>query len=130
MFRSVKRTQFFFSCFLVLSLAMLTIEPMIATAQDATAEATMATDSLPAKCGNTPGTIRDLASQIKADPNKTVKIGFLFVGPVDDFGYNYAANQGHLCLEAVYPGSTVYAENVPESAEAERVMENMIQAQV
>ena len=51
----------------------------------------------------------------------------LFVGPVDDFGYNYAANQGRLCLEAIWPGSTVYAENVPENAEAERVMEKMIQ---
>ncbi|MBI1278459.1 MAG: BMP family ABC transporter substrate-binding protein [Anaerolineaceae bacterium] len=128
MFRPFKRAKFFLSSCLILSFAMLTLAPMVA-AQDATAEATMAADSLPAECGNTPGTIRDLAAQIKADPTKSVKIGFLFVGPVDDFGYNYAANQGRLCLEAVYPGSTVYAENVPESAEAERVMENMIQAQ-
>lgn len=114
---------------LVLALAMLTLAPMVATAQDATAEATAAAGSLPPECGNTTGTIRDMALQIKADPSKQVKIGFLFVGPVDDFGYNYAANQGRLCLEGVYPGSTVYAENVPETAEAERVMENMIQNQ-
>jgi basic membrane protein A and related proteins len=82
--------------------------------------------ALPAACGNTTGTIADLAASIKADPAKAPKIGFLFVGPVDDFGYNYAANQGRLCLEAVYPGSTVFAENVPENAEAERVMEKMI----
>ena len=129
MFRSVKRSKLFLSTFLVLCLALLTLAPLTATAQDATAEATAAASSLPAECGNTPGTIKDLAAQIKADPTKTVKIGFLFVGPVDDFGYNYAANQGRLCLEAVYPGSTVYAENVPETAEAERVMENMIQNQ-
>src|SRR3982750_2761900 len=123
MFRPVKRAKFFLSCFVVLSLAMLTVVPLVATAQDATPEATAETTatagSLPPECGNTPGTIKDLAMQIKADSTKTVKIGFLFVGPVDDFGYNYAANQGRLCLEAVYPGSTVYAENVPETAEAE-----------
>jgi basic membrane lipoprotein Med (substrate-binding protein (PBP1-ABC) superfamily) len=59
----------------------------------------------------------------------TAKIGFIFVGPVDDYGYNYAANQGRLCLEALLPNvETIYAENVPENAEAERVMEQMIRA--
>jgi len=29
-------------------------------------------------------------------------IGYLYVGPVDDFGYNYAAHQGQLCLEALF----------------------------
>ena len=54
-------------------------------------------------------------------------IGFLYVGPVDDFGYNYAANQGQLCLETLFPNAKfVSAENVPENAEAERVMEGMI----
>jgi basic membrane protein A len=59
----------------------------------------------------------------------TAKIGFIFVGPVDDFGYNYAANQGRLCIEAVLPNvETIFAENVPENAEAERVMEQMIRS--
>lgn len=52
-------------------------------------------------------------------------IGFLYVGAVDDGGYNQAAYQGELALqEAGY--ETISAENVPESAEAERVMEQMI----
>lgn len=55
------------------------------------------------------------------------KIGFIFVGPVDDYGYNYAADQGRLCIEALLPNvETVFAENVPENAEAERTMEQMI----
>lgn len=59
----------------------------------------------------------------------TGKIGFIFVGPVDDYGYNYAANQGRLCLEALLPNvETIYAENVPENAEAERTMEQMIRS--
>jgi basic membrane lipoprotein Med (substrate-binding protein (PBP1-ABC) superfamily) len=90
------------------------------------AQATVAADALPAACGGTPGTVAEIAKKIKADPALKPKIGFLYVGPVDDFGYNYAANQGRLCLEAIYPGSTVFAENVPENAEAERVMEKMI----
>lgn len=130
--RSSKRFTLFLTSFVALTIMLLAVSPMATTAQtSATPAATMAvtmaaTDNLPAACGTTSGTVRDLAAKIKADPSKKVKIGFLFVGPVDDFGYNYAANQGRLCLEAVYPGSTVYAENVPETAEAERVMENMI----
>ncbi len=142
-----KRLTLLLTSFLALTLALMAAAPSQITAQsNATSAATMAgtmmgtmsatmaatmagtaqLSSLPAACGTTNGTIRDIAAKIKADPSKKVKIGFLFVGPVDDFGYNYAANQGRLCLEAVYPGSTVYAENVPETAEAERVMENMI----
>jgi basic membrane lipoprotein Med (substrate-binding protein (PBP1-ABC) superfamily) len=57
------------------------------------------------------------------------KIGFLYVGPVDDFGYNYAADQGRLCMEALFPNAEfLTAENVPENAEAERVMEQMIRS--
>lgn len=59
----------------------------------------------------------------------TGTVGYIFVGPVDDYGYNYAANQGRLCLQALLPNvKTIYAENVPENAEAERAMEQMIRA--
>jgi basic membrane protein A and related proteins len=57
-----------------------------------------------------------------------IKVGFLYVGPVDDYGYNYAADQGRLELQKALDGKieTVFAENVPEDANAERVMEQMI----
>lgn len=56
-----------------------------------------------------------------------LKVGFLFVGPRDDYGYNFAADQGRLALEKnLNYVETVFAENVPENAEAERVMEQMI----
>jgi basic membrane protein A len=59
---------------------------------------------------------------------KTIKVGFLAVGPVNDNGFNYADNQGRLFLEKAMPGQvqTVIAERIPESAEAERVLEKMI----
>ena len=64
------------------------------------------------------------------DPSKAapLKIGFLCVGPISDWGYNYKHNEGRLFIEKQLKGKveTTIAENIPESAEAERVMEKMI----
>ncbi|WP_245809614.1 BMP family ABC transporter substrate-binding protein [Cohnella massiliensis] len=55
-------------------------------------------------------------------------VGFIFVGTKDDYGYNQAAYQGSVAVEEAFPDLKVLrAENVPETAEAERVMEQMIQ---
>lgn len=56
-------------------------------------------------------------------------IGFLFVGPKDDYGYNQAAYIGSEEVEKAFAGKlkVIRAENVPENEEAERVMETMIQ---
>ena len=58
---------------------------------------------------------------------KTITVGFLYVGTVDDGGYNQAAYQGELAVKKMANVKTIKAENVPENAEAERVMEQMIQ---
>lgn len=56
-------------------------------------------------------------------------IGFIFVGTKDDYGYNQAAYKGSLAVEKALGDSVkVYrSENVPETSEASRVMEQMIQ---
>lgn len=55
-------------------------------------------------------------------------IGALHVGSVSDAGYNQAQHAGLLELAKNLPNVEVKeAENVPESADAERVMESMIQ---
>ncbi len=54
-------------------------------------------------------------------------VGFIYVGTVDDGGYNQAAYQGELAVDEMANIKTIHAENVPETAEAERVMEQMIQ---
>lgn len=56
-----------------------------------------------------------------------LQVGFLTVGPTSDFGFNYQHNQGRLTLEAVMRDRvrTVIAENIPETADAERVMQRM-----
>lgn len=55
------------------------------------------------------------------------KVGFIFVGPKDDYGYNQAAFQGSEAVKAAYPDLEVLtAENVPEDDNATRIMEKMI----
>lgn len=55
------------------------------------------------------------------------KIGYIYVGPVEDYGYNYAQNQARLQVQKEVPGvKTQFVENVPENADALRVMERMI----
>lgn len=59
--------------------------------------------------------------------SEPLTIGFLYVGPKNDFGYNQAAYQGSLAVQKAFPKAHVLqAENVPETSEASRVMENMI----
>jgi basic membrane protein A len=55
------------------------------------------------------------------------KIGFIFVGPKDDVGYNQAAWEGSQAVAKAFPDMEVLtAENVPEDDNATRVMESMI----
>lgn len=57
---------------------------------------------------------------------KPPKVGFIYVGPVDDYGYNMSMDLGRQYLEQKIPGlETTYFENVPESAEVLRVMERL-----
>lgn len=57
-----------------------------------------------------------------------LQVGFVLVGPTSDWGFNYQHNQGRLALEARLRDQvqTVVAENIPETAEAERIMQRMI----
>jgi simple sugar transport system substrate-binding protein/basic membrane protein A len=55
------------------------------------------------------------------------KVGFIFVGPKDDYGYNQAAYEGSQAVKKKFPDIEVLtAENVPEDDNATRVMEKMI----
>src|SRR4051812_13451758 len=54
-------------------------------------------------------------------------IGFIFVGPKDDYGYNQAAYEGSQEVAKAFPNLKVLtAENVPEDDNATRIMEGMI----
>jgi basic membrane protein A and related proteins len=56
-----------------------------------------------------------------------LKVGFVYVSPVGDAGWTYQHDQGRLELERNlgYKVSTKYIENVPEGAEAERVIRDL-----
>ena len=55
-------------------------------------------------------------------------VGAIYVGSVNDYGYNRSMKDGLEEMKRNIPGlKLIEAENVPESAESERVMENMIQ---
>jgi basic membrane lipoprotein Med (substrate-binding protein (PBP1-ABC) superfamily) len=62
-----------------------------------------------------------------ASAQSKLVVGVLHVGSIKDAGYNQASHDGVEQLKKNIPGVTVLeAENVPESADAERVMEQMI----
>jgi basic membrane protein A len=59
-----------------------------------------------------------------ADP---LKVAFVYVGPVGDAGWTYAHEQGRLAMQKTL-GAQVqssYVENVPEGADAERVIRKL-----
>tara|TARA_Y200000002_G_scaffold257697_1_gene213752 strand:+ start:63 stop:1181 length:1119 start_codon:yes stop_codon:yes gene_type:complete len=55
------------------------------------------------------------------------KVGFIYIGPPGDHGWNYQHDVGRKAVEQAYGDKveTVFQENVPESADAERVMSQM-----
>ena len=63
-----------------------------------------------------------------AQDKPTLIVGAIYVGSVNDFGYNRSMKDGLEEMKKNIPGlKLIEAENVPESAESERVMENMVQ---
>lgn len=57
------------------------------------------------------------------------KAGFVYIGPTSDHGWTYAHDQGRMKAEKALAGkyTTSYIENVPETADAERVIRNLAQ---
>jgi len=56
-------------------------------------------------------------------------IGYIYVGPEKDFGYNTSMDVGRQFVQKNLPGTkTLHVENIPETAEVEKVMERMIRS--
>lgn len=55
------------------------------------------------------------------------KVGFIYVGPIGDGGWTHEHDKGRLAVEAEFGDAveTVYQENVPEGADAERAITQM-----
>ncbi|MEM3712657.1 MAG: BMP family ABC transporter substrate-binding protein [Thermoproteota archaeon] len=57
---------------------------------------------------------------------RKLKAGFVYVGPVEDFGWTAAHDQGRRYVEKIFPWlSTTFIESVPE-AEAARYIERLV----
>ena len=65
----------------------------------------------------------------RAFAQEKLKIGFVFLGPIGDYGWTWAHNKGREALEAELGGQveTVYVENVAEDASAIPVMRDLAQ---
>jgi len=57
----------------------------------------------------------------------TTAIGFIYVGPRDDFGYNQAHAQGAAAVRKMPGVKVLEEENVPETVAVQKTMESMIQ---
>ena len=55
-----------------------------------------------------------------------LNIGFIYVGPRDDFGYNQAHAEGAAAVKAMSGVRVVEEESVPESIDVQKTMESMI----
>lgn len=69
------------------------------------------------------------SSSEQSSSSKPVGVGFIFVGTKDDYGYNQAAYEASIAVEEHF-GDQIQvfrSENIPETSEATRVLEQMIQ---
>jgi basic membrane protein A len=68
----------------------------------------------------------DKSSGPSAKPSKdNIKVGFIYIGSINDEGYTQAHDKGRLAVEAL--GVTcAYVENVPENADCEKAIRDLI----
>lgn len=63
---------------------------------------------------------------LQAIPKEDIKVGFIYVGPIGDEGYTYAHDQGRLALVDALGVETIYMENVPENADCEKAVRDLV----
>jgi basic membrane protein A len=69
-----------------------------------------------------------IPSSVKSTPvEKTLTMGFIYVGPKDDYGYNQSHAQGKADASKLSGVKTVEEASVPETTAVEETMRNMIQ---
>ncbi|MFO1140878.1 MAG: BMP family ABC transporter substrate-binding protein [Amaricoccus sp.] len=77
------------------------------------------------KTGAAAATLPLLGSRAFAE--EPLKIGFVYLGPIGDFGWTYAHEQGRQALVQEFGDKikTTYVENVAEGPDSERVIKNL-----
>jgi basic membrane protein A len=71
-----------------------------------------------------------LALPVRAQGKEPLKIGFIYVSPIGDAGWTHQHDIARLAMEKNLEGKvqTKYVENVPEGADAERVIRELAQS--
>jgi basic membrane protein A and related proteins len=65
-----------------------------------------------------------------AAAEEPVRVGYVYVGPIGDYGWTYQHDQGRIAVEIEFGDrvETTFVESVSEGADAERVIRQMAQA--
>src|SRR5881628_3506492 len=73
------------------------------------------------------GTASQAADAVPAGKQPPLKIAFIYLGPVGDGGWTFAHDNGRKAVEKEFGDKvqTTFVQNVPESADAERVMHDL-----
>ncbi len=65
--------------------------------------------------------------KVDIKPGENLAIGFIYVGPKDDYGYNQAHAQGAAAVKKMDGVKVTEEENVPENDKVQKTMESMIE---
>src|ERR1700730_11351334 len=70
------------------------------------------------------------ANILGASAEEKLKVGFIYLGPIGDLGWTYQHDVGRLAMVKALGDKieTTFLENVPESADAERAIEQLARA--
>jgi simple sugar transport system substrate-binding protein len=71
------------------------------------------------------GTVPGLMSS-RAFAQSALTVGFIYVGPKDDYGYNQSHAEGAAAVKKISGVIVVEEENVPETVDVQKTMESMI----
>ncbi len=84
-------------------------------------------DKKPAPEATPTASAAPVASEVKKEAGP-LKIAFAYVGPVGDAGWTFAHDKARKEAEAAFAGKvkTSFVENVPEGADAERVIRDLV----
>lgn len=86
----------------------------------------LGTGCTPNQTASNPGSSPTGASPV-SDKTKPLVMGFIYVGPKDDYGYNQAHAEGKAGVAKLDWVKTVEEANVPETTAVEETMRNMIE---
>jgi basic membrane protein A len=86
------------------------------------------TAKLGTSCAQSPSSDATTEGDATASPAEELVVGFLYVGPKDDFGYNQAHAEGAAAMAANVPGIKLVEEaSVPETTAVAEAMRSMIE---